>query len=176
MELQIDTQYILDTFRTLVNTPSPVGYYREINPVVAQMAKELGYEVTYDNRNTVYITVDGQDNSKTVMIGGHLDTLGFIVRRIDDDGMIRIRNLGGVSHTSMESETVTVHTRDGRKYTGIYTCQSHSVHVFDDARTLERNEQNMMILLDQPIKSRQDVLDLGIRHGDMVSFELHGDR
>ena len=43
MELQIDTQYILDTFRTLVNTPSPVGYYREINPVVAQIAKELGY-------------------------------------------------------------------------------------------------------------------------------------
>ena len=171
MELQIDTQYILDTFRTLVNTPSPVGYYREINPVVAQIAKELGYEVTCDNRNTVYITVDGQDNSKTVMIGGHLDTLGFVVRRIDDDGMIRIRNLGGVSHTSMESETVTVHTRDGRKYTGLYTCQSHSVHVFDDARTLERNEQNMMILLDQPIKTRQDVLDLGIRHGDMVSFE-----
>ena len=76
MELQIDTQYILDTFRTLVNTPSPVGYYREINPVVAQIAKELGYEVTCDNRNTVYITVDGQDNSKTVMIGGHLDTAG----------------------------------------------------------------------------------------------------
>ena len=47
MELQIDTQYILDTFRTLVNTPSPVGYYREINPVVAQMAKELGYDAGF---------------------------------------------------------------------------------------------------------------------------------
>ena len=171
MELQIDTQYILDTFRTLVNTPSPVGYYREINPVVAQMAKELGYEVTYDNRNTVYITVDGQDNSKTVMIGGHLDTLGFIVRRIDDDGMIRIRNLGGVSHTSMESETVTVHTRDGRKYTGIYTCQSHSVHVFDDARTRPQDEQNMYVRVDEKVHSAEDVRALGIEVGDYICYD-----
>jgi uncharacterized protein YbaP (TraB family) len=51
------------------------------------------------------------------------------------------------------------------------SCQSHSVHVFDDARTVERNENTMMVILDEPVASKADVNALGIRHGDMISVE-----
>jgi len=90
---------------------------------------------------------------------------------VDKDGMIRVRNLGGIHFGSLEGETVTVHTRDGRTYTGLFACQSHSVHVFDDARTLERNEKSMMVILDEKVSSKEDVYALGIRHGDYVSIE-----
>ena len=92
MEYQIDGQFTLDCFRALVNAPSPVSYYVEVNPVVERLAKTLGYPVSYDNKHTAYLTLEGEDNSKTVMLGAHLDTIGMIVRRIDDDGMIRIRS------------------------------------------------------------------------------------
>ncbi|MBO5798272.1 MAG: M42 family metallopeptidase, partial [Clostridia bacterium] len=158
-------------FRELVNTPSPVGYYRDMNPVIEKLAAACGCTVTYDNRHTPYITLPGRDNSKTVMIGAHLDTIGMIVRRIDADGAIRVRQLGGVNFHSLEGETVTVHTRDGRAYTGLMTPQSHSVHVFDDARTQERDEEHMMILLDEGVASRADVVALGIHHGDPISVD-----
>ena len=61
-----------------------------MNPVISQLAEELGETVWYDNKSTAYITLDGMDNSKTVLIGAHLDTLGMVVRCIDADGMIVI--------------------------------------------------------------------------------------
>ncbi len=171
MHYQIDKDYLLDCFRELVNTPSPVGYYPLLKPVLERLGASFGYPVTYDRRETPYITLEGQDNSKTVMIGAHSDTLGLMIRRVDPNGMIRVRNLGGVNFASLEGETVTVHTRDGRSYTGLFACQSHSVHVFDDARTLERNENTMVVILDEKISSKADVYALGIRNGDFVSVD-----
>ena len=171
MKFNTDMQYFLDCFRRIVETPSPVGYYSLLNSVLEKEAEKFGCTVTYDRRGTPYITLEGQDNSKTVMVGAHSDTVGFVIRRIDPNGMIRVRQLGGISFTSCEGETVTVHTREGRQYTGLFSCQSHSVHVFDDAKTLVRDENTCVIILDQPVKSKADVNALGIFNGDFVSVD-----
>lgn len=171
MRFEINEQYLLKCFERIVNTPSPVGYYAKLNPVLEQLADDLGFHVTYDRRGTPYITLEGHDNSKTVMIGAHADTVGMVVRKVDANGMLRVRQLGGVSFSSMEGETVTVHTRDGREYTGLFACQSHSVHVFEDAKTLERNENTMVVILDENVKSKEDVYALGIRNGDFISAD-----
>lgn len=171
MKYTFDERFTVSCFRELVNVPSPVGYYVQMNPVIERYAAAFGFPVTYDNKSTAYITLDGHDNSKTVMIGAHLDTLGLIVRHIDADGMIRVLQLGGVNFHSLEGETVTIHTRDGRSYTGLLACQSHSIHVFSDARSMERDEDHMMILLDQKITCREDVERLGIRNGDPISVD-----
>lgn len=171
MKYNYDPMYTISCFRELVNTPSPVGYYREGNPVIERIAASLGCEVSFDNKSTAYICLEGQDNSKTVMLGAHMDTIGMIVRRIDSDGMIRVRQLGGVNFHSLEGETVHIHTRDGKSYSGLVTVSSHSVHVFEDARSMERNEENIMIILDEDVHSKEDVAALGIRHGDPISTE-----
>lgn len=171
MKYQVDRNYLVEVFRRVVEVPSPVGYYRELNPVLEQLAAELGCTLTFDHKSTAYLTLPGVDHTKTVLVGAHVDTIGLMVRRVDANGMLRVRQLGGVNYASLEGETVTVHTRDGRAYTGLMACQSHSVHVFDDARTLERNENTMVVLLDQPVRSKEDVYALGIRNGDHVSVD-----
>lgn len=171
MKYQADMKYFLQCFHEIVNCPSPVGYYREFNPMLEQYAASFGHSISYDQRGTPYVVLEGLDNSKTVMIGAHSDTVGLIVRRVDANGMIRVRQLGGINYGSLEGETVTIHTRSGQCYTGLLACQSHSVHVFDDARTLERNENTMMVILDQKISSKEEVYALGIRNGDMISIE-----
>ena len=171
MKFNIDTQYLLDAFKRLVYTPSPVGYSNKMKPVVEDIAAELGLSVTYDNREATYITLEGENTSKTVLITAHLDTLGLMVRKINSDGTLMIRKLGGTCLPSIDGETVTVHTRDGREYTGTFMSRSHSVHVFTDAHTVERNEDNTMILLDMPVSSKAEVEALGIQNGDMVSID-----
>lgn len=171
MNIKLDSEFVISCFQELVNIPSPVGYYREMNPVVEKYASMFGKSAAFDNKSTAYITFDGEDNSKTVLVGAHLDTIGLVVRKIDADGMIRVHALGGISFSSIEGETVTIHTREGKKYTGLMACQSHSVHVFDDARTMARDEQHMMVILDENVKSKQDVVNLGIRNGDTISID-----
>ena len=171
MRFTIDEQFLTDCFAEIVGTPSPVGYYVQLNPVLERYAARFGHTVTYDNKSTAYITLEGEDNSRTVLVGAHADTVGMMVRRIDPAGAIRVRMLGGINYNSIEGETVTVHTRDGRAYTGLMTCQAHSVHVFDECRTLERSDNTMMILLDADVHSKADVNALGIRNGDFVSVD-----
>jgi putative aminopeptidase FrvX len=173
MDFQIDKEYLLDCFFRLTAVPSPVAFYGKLNPVLEVMAAELGYGVTFDNKGTAYITVEGEDNSRTVQLAGHADTVGLMVRGIDDNGWLRCRRLGGLCWASAEGETVTVHTRDGREYTGLVICKSHSVHAFEDGHTLERNDDTMRILLDEPVASKADVHALGIRNGDHISVEPH---
>ena len=52
MRYQIDMDYLMNTFRKLVYTPSPVGYYPLLNPVLEELAASLGHQVTYDRRGT----------------------------------------------------------------------------------------------------------------------------
>ncbi len=171
MKYAIDKKYLLDVFEKIISVPSPVGYYVKMKPVIESIAKKLGFEVTYDNKQTSYITINGEDNSKTVLLGAHLDTLGMVVRSIDSDGLLSFKKLGGGCIPSMESENVIVHTRDGREYTGLVICKSHSVHVFDDANTLTRNEDTLKILLDENVSTKEEVRALGIQNGDYISIE-----
>jgi len=142
-----------------------------MNPVLERYAAMFGCNVTYDNKGTAYITIDGHDNSKTVMVSTHLDTLGLVVRRIEADGTIRVRNMGALNFHSAEGETVTIFTRSGKSYTGLLTVSSHSIHVFDDCREMPRDEHNMLILLDEKVGSKAEVQALGIRNGDLIAIE-----
>lgn len=171
MKFTVDESYLLDTFQTIVNTPSPVGYSLRMNPVLEKIAAALGLEVTYDNRSAAYIRLEGEDASKTVLVTSHCDTLGLMVRDIAPDGTLLFRSLGGGSHHSIEGESVTVYTRDGKAYTGLVAHQKHSVHSFDNAHSAPRDDDNMMVVLDECVKTRADVLALGIGHGDMIAVD-----
>ena len=58
MKYTYDPQDILHYFETLVNIPSPVGYYVQMNPVIEKLAEEMGENVWYDNKSTAYITLE----------------------------------------------------------------------------------------------------------------------
>ena len=171
MHFQIDTKFMTDCFAKLVSVPSPVGYFEKLNPVLEDYAAQFGCPITFDNRHTAYITLEGQDNSKTVLIGAHADTLGMMVRSVDSNGMLRFRVLGGMNLHSVEGETVTVHASSGKTYTGLVACQTHSTHVFRGANNTERTEDTMVVLLDENVKTREEVRALGICNGDYISVD-----
>lgn len=105
------------------------------------------------------------------MISAHADTIGMVVRRVDSDGKLRVRALGGVNFSNMEGSSVTVHTRDGRCYTGLLACQAHSTHVFKDCNTMQRMDENMIVILDENVTTKEEVNALGIRNGDLVAAD-----
>ena len=58
-------------------------------------------------------------------------------------------------------------------YRGMVICKAHSVHVFEDARTMPRDEDHMEVILHEDVHSKEEVMALGIDHGDVISVDPH---
>jgi len=162
--------YIIKSIEKLVNIPSPSGYTKEVMEFVEKEALSFGFSSEYSQKGGLIITVPGKRN-ETIGLSAHVDTLGAMVRSIDKEGTLRFTLVGGYTMHSVEGSYCKIHTRDGRTYTGTILIKSSSVHSYDDAKTLERTERNMLVRVDERIHNKEDVLALGINSGDYISFD-----
>lgn len=163
-------EYIIKTIEKLVNIPSPSGFTKEVISFVKEEALRFGYECEEIQKGGLVIKVEGK-GGPTIGLSAHVDTLGAMVRSITGAGTLRFTLVGGYTMHSVEGSYCKIHTREGATYTGTILSQSPSVHSYDNARTLERNERTMEIRIDEEVHGREDVLKLGINTGDYISFD-----
>ena len=115
----------------------------------------------------VFVTLGG--SGSPLVLAAHVDTLGAMVRSIKENGRLRPTTIGGHQWSTADGENCTIHTRDGRVYTGVVLNKEPSSHVAD--QKTELIEENMEILLDENVTSDQDTLALGIQTGDIIAMD-----
>lgn len=165
-------QQILKYLTRLLTTSSPTGYTNKIISYVDSEMKLLGYETFITNKGGLMVSVEGKENSKQRMVTDHLDTLGAMVRAIKPNGRLKIDLVGGFTYNSIEGENCIIHVNStGKKITGTILMHQTSVHVYKDAATAERNQDNIEVRLDEKVKSAEDTKALGIEAGDFISFD-----
>lgn len=163
--------YTLEFMEKLCKTESPTGYTAKALKLVEDELHKLGLEIHYTNKGGLYTYIKGKNAKTSKILAAHVDTLGAMVKEIKSNGRIAFVSIGGYMANSIECENCFVHTSEGKTYTGtIYTVKP-SVHVHSDSRTLERSFENMEILLDEKVSSKEDVAKLGIEVGDFVSLD-----
>ncbi|NBD23376.1 M42 family metallopeptidase [Paenibacillus glycinis] len=165
--------YMLNILEKLLGTPSPSGYCAAIMKLIQAEAAKLGHALELTPKGNGMITIPGTkpDPREVIALTAHVDTLGAMVRAVKPSGTLRITPVGGYAMATVESEYCLVHTRDGRAYEGTVLTTKPSVHVYSDARDFKREEAHMEIRIDEPVKSKEDVLSLGIGVGDYVSWD-----
>ena len=91
----IDTDYMLDFLKGLLNTPSPTGL---AEPAIAYCEQALtGFPVTTQrtNKGGLVATWGVVADSAPVALTAHVDTLGAMVKEIKSNGRIKLTKLGG---------------------------------------------------------------------------------
>ncbi|UNK17090.1 M42 family metallopeptidase [Paenibacillus sp. N3/727] len=171
MSIQPNESYILSLLKDLLETPSPTGFTGHIMKRIEQEATNLGVSLTRNEKGGAILSVPGQDETHTIGLSGHVDTLGAMVRAIKSEGTLRLTKVGGFMMNSIENEYCVIHTRSGKTYTGTILSTQPSVHVYDDARTFERQESHMEVRIDEVVENADDVKKLGISVGDFISFD-----
>lgn len=116
----------------ICTTPGAPGFEKEIRELVIQEVKGLVDEIEIDNMGNVYAIKRGTGD-KRVMIGAHMDEIGFMVTHIDDNGFIRFHTLGGFDPKTLTAQRVIIH---GKKDI-IGVMASKPIHVMT---TDERNK------------------------------------
>lgn len=164
-------QTLLQNAQALLEIDSPTGFTKEAAAFLAQRAEELGFPCSITRKGCVMMTIPGRDPSKTVLISGHVDTLGLMVRSITEDGMLKFTLLGGPIVPTLDGEYCRVHTRSGQVYTGTILSLSPSSHVYTDSKTRPREPGEMAVRLDVPVRKKEDVEKLGVRAGDFICID-----
>ena len=162
--------YILTILKDIMAIDSPSGYTKEVIAYCQKEAEKLGFQTSMTNKGNLEIFVDGQDDY-TVGFCAHVDTLGLMVRSIKSDGTLIFTNVGGPIIPTLDGEYCQIITRDQKRYSGTILSNSPAAHVFPDAKSQERNCDTMHIRIDEMVKSKEDVENLGICHGDYIAID-----
>lgn len=159
--------YIGEQLKALTSIPSPTGFTRAVTDYVMKTLEEMGFAPERSTKGNVLVCLGGE--GEPLVLASHVDTLGAMVRSVKDNGRLRPTTLGGHQWSTADGENCTVHTRDGRVYTGVVLNTEPSSHVADEK--VETLEKNMEILLDENVDTKDDVASLGIQTGDIIAMD-----
>lgn len=155
----------------LFTCDSPTGFTNKVINLIGNYLRELEYDYKILNNGAIEVYIKGEDSSKLVATSSHVDTLGLMVRSIKPNGNLALTTLGGPVMPTLDGEYCKIYTRDGHVYNGTIISTSPAVHVFKDANTKPRDVESLEVRIDEVIKSKEDVLKLGIQNGDIVCYD-----
>jgi putative aminopeptidase FrvX len=156
------------TLQELVEIDSPTGYTEKACKYIFDLLKSYGLKPEYTNKGAVKCALG---KNPTLAIASHVDTLGAIVSGVRNNGTLAFSTLGGLQLVSAEGEYVRIITMQGKVYTGTLLLNNPSSHANNKREDEKRNYDTMHIRLDEEVYSKKDVHALGIRTGDIISFE-----
>ncbi len=168
--MKLNRDYILNLAKEILLIPSPSGFTKEIIKRIELEADLYDLKYTRTKKGNTIITYPGTTDY-TVGISVHVDTLGAMVRSISDKGEIKFTTIGGPIWPTLDGEYCTIQTRDGKSYTGTFLSTSPAIHVFKDAKTKKRDPENMYVRIDEVVKTKEDVVKLGIEVGNFIIID-----
>jgi len=140
------------------------GHEKEARDVMEEYITPYADKVYTDNLGSLIAEKVGQEDGPKIMVAGHLDEVGFMVTRIDDNGFLYFQTVGGWWSQVMLAQRVTVMTKKG-DVTGV--IGSKPPHILSpEARSKPVEIKDMFI--DIGASSKEEAEEFGVKPGDSV--------
>ncbi len=159
---------IVSTLEKILKINSPTGYTIEVISYVENLFKDSKLILHKTNKGSLLVSFV---KNPELVISGHIDTLGAMVKEIKSDGTLAISKIGGLELTSFEGEYVTIRNFRGETYRGTFLLNNPASHVNKEINATKRDLTNMSIRLDELVKNEADVKKLGINAGDFIFYD-----
>jgi putative aminopeptidase FrvX len=151
----------------LMMIPGLSGYEGRVRRCIAGELSALGFTSRTDRLGNLIATLQGNNAAPSVMLFAHMDQLGFIVRKIEASGLIRVERLGGVPERALPSQAVLLCIEEGKDVAGVIANKSHHATAPEEKyRVLPYPE----LYIDAGFGSAADVLTAGIDVGTPVVY------
>ncbi len=139
------------------------GYEDEVRAILRRYLEGIA-EITQDRLGSFVARLPGPPGSPRVLLAGHMDEIGFMVRQITDEGFLRCVPLGGWWAQVVLGQRLEVLTKRGRV---IGVTGAKPPHLMDQE---ERSKLVPLkdLYIDVGATSREEVEAMGIRLGDPV--------
>lgn len=137
-------------------------------PVAAIVRRELEAicEVTSDRLGSVICRLRSSGPGPRVVLAGHADEIGFMVKLITKEGFIKFQNLGGWWDQVLLGQRVVIETRSGECAVGVIGAKPPHLLPEDKRNTVVKADD---MFIDVGASSKEDVEKLGVRPGDCIT-------
>lgn len=150
--------------KALCNADGLSGYEKEVTRLCKEFMEDCVDEINYDNIGSIVGMKKGTSDLK-VLITGHVDEIGMVVKSIDEKGYVHPHQLGTLFAHSLGAQEVTLTTREGKKLKGIVGTHAKDPKFQLNKDVIPIND----IIIDFGVYSKQELIDLGVRIGDPIT-------
>ncbi|WP_367377557.1 aminopeptidase [Enterococcus gilvus] len=146
----------IEFLKNLSNADGIASNESEVRRVIINELDKLPYKKSTDGLGSLIFTKEGK-SPKSIMICGHMDEVGFMVRSISPLGLIHLMVVGGVKPLAQQLQKVRITTFDGKKISGVINSEYR-----------EGKAENLYC--DIGATTAEEVDELGIEVGNMVCY------
>jgi endoglucanase len=162
-------------FQAIMEAPSPSGFETPVQAIVREYAGRFADEISTDVHGNV-IAVRNPGAPVRVMLAGHCDQIGFMIRHIEETGVLRIAAIGGIDPKVISGHTVTVHTENG-PVNGVIGRKA--IHLMTSKERQSGKVKIEDLWIDIGAEDREAAEEM-VSIGDVATFQLnytplHGD-
>ena len=115
---------IRETLTELMLIPGLSGHEGRVAKAIAAHLDRMGLAHRSDRLGNLTCTIPGDPALPSVMVFTHMDQLGFVVRKVEPNGLIRLERLGGVPERALPAQAVVLCTDRG-DLPGVIANKSH---------------------------------------------------
>jgi len=98
--------------KAMEETPSVSGFEQPVARIIRERMKPFADKITTDVHGNTIVTLNPKGNPR-VMLAGHYDQIGLMIRHINDEGHLHFSTVGGIDATVLPGSRVTIHTKKG---------------------------------------------------------------
>ena len=149
--------------KELTETPGVPGYETPIRSVVRGYLGKFG-ELTQDKIGSVICCKNGTSDKPRIMLAGHMDEIGFMVKQITPEGFIKFIPLGGWFDQVLLGQRVIVQSSKGDVVGVIGAKPPHLLSAEDREKIVKRKD----MYIDIGASSKDQVEKAGIKLGDPI--------
>jgi putative aminopeptidase FrvX len=139
------------------------GYEAPVRSTIRQYLEPFG-AISQDKLGSIICKKIGQHEAPRVMLAGHMDEIGLMVRHITKEGFLKFIPLGGWFDQVLLGQRVMVQTRQGDIPGIIGAKPPHLLSADERNKVVPKKD----MYIDIGVSSNEEVEKLGVRLGDPV--------
>ncbi|PLX71894.1 MAG: hydrolase [Desulfuromonas sp.] len=158
-------------FKELVEAPSPSGFEQPAQRVIRKYLHDAADQLTGDVMGNLIARLAGPERAPRLMLAGHCDEIGFMVKYIDEQGFLFFAAIGGVDAHLVPGQRVTVHGAQGPVPGVVGKRPIHQIDAKDRDKVVPLKNQ----FIDIGCSDRASAQEL-VAVGDPVTFAVGVER
>jgi putative aminopeptidase FrvX len=155
--------FTLNLLKTLTETPGVSGYETPIRSVIRSYLEKYG-ELSQDKIGSVICRKQGTSEKPRIMLAGHMDEIGFMVKQITPEGFIKFLPLGGWFDQVLLGQRVIIQTKKGDVVGVIGAKPPHLLPPDERDKVVKRKD----MYIDIGALNKDEVEAAGIQLGDPI--------